>query len=156
MTIQSEKHPSLNQKSDLRDRPETTEQIFTHERNPMIPSMTQSKTAQAAGFPAEEHLRVQREIEQCARDLWRTGGCRPDRTLNDWLEAEREVMEQLRLRLDEPRFASPGFRQATSRTLSVDPGADLPTSDRAERRRYSLNSQRDRSIRNTKRELARA
>jgi post-segregation antitoxin (ccd killing protein) len=43
---------------------------------------------------AEEHLQVQREIERRAHELWHAGGCRQTASLNDWLQAEREIMEK--------------------------------------------------------------
>jgi hypothetical protein len=45
-------------------------------------------------FTAGQHLRVQQEIERCARELWCAGGCCSGTALNDWLQAEREVLEQ--------------------------------------------------------------
>ena len=45
-------------------------------------------------FTAEEHLGVQEQIERRARQLWCVGGCRHGTALNDWLRAEREVLEQ--------------------------------------------------------------
>jgi len=45
-------------------------------------------------FTVEEHLRAQEQIERLAHDLWSAGGCRHGTALNDWLEAEREVLEQ--------------------------------------------------------------
>lgn len=45
-------------------------------------------------FTVEEHLRVQEQIELLAHELWSAGGCRSGAALNDWLEAEREVLEQ--------------------------------------------------------------
>ena len=46
------------------------------------------------GFTSGEHLGVQEQIERRARELWCAGGCRNDSALNDWLQAEREVLEQ--------------------------------------------------------------
>ena len=45
-------------------------------------------------FTAEEHLEAQRQIERRAGELWCAGGCRRGAALNDWLQAEREVLEQ--------------------------------------------------------------
>src|SRR5271163_2447994 len=42
----------------------------------------------------EEHCRVQQQIERRANELWCAGGCRHGTALNDWLQAEREVVEQ--------------------------------------------------------------
>jgi hypothetical protein len=45
-------------------------------------------------FTAEEHLKAQQQIEWRARELWRAEGCRDGTALGDWLQAEREVLEQ--------------------------------------------------------------
>jgi len=45
-------------------------------------------------FTLEEHLRAQEQIERLAHELWSAGGCRHGTALNDWLEAEREVLDQ--------------------------------------------------------------
>src|SRR5258708_3956260 len=56
----------------------------------MPPGMTGGRAA----FTAEEHLRVQQEIERCARELWCAGGGCSGTALNDWLRAECDVLEQ--------------------------------------------------------------
>jgi hypothetical protein len=56
--------------------------------------LSPAKIVKGVVFTAEEHLRVQQQIERRARALWHAGGCRHDTTLNDWLGAEREVLEQ--------------------------------------------------------------
>jgi hypothetical protein len=43
-------------------------------------------------FTIEEHLRVQRQIEQRAYRMWCAQGNAPDSALNNWLKAEREVL----------------------------------------------------------------
>src|SRR5213594_3279659 len=45
-------------------------------------------------FTPAEHLLVQKQIEQRALQLWRAGGSRADTALSDWLQAEREIVEQ--------------------------------------------------------------
>jgi len=45
-------------------------------------------------FTTGEHFRAQKRIERRARELWYAGGCRPGTALNDWLQAEREILEQ--------------------------------------------------------------
>jgi hypothetical protein len=45
-------------------------------------------------FTAEEHLKTQQQIEQRAREIWCAGGCGDGTALGDWLQAEREVLEQ--------------------------------------------------------------
>jgi Protein of unknown function (DUF2934) len=44
-------------------------------------------------FTAEKHLVVQEQIERRARELWEVGGCRRGTALNDWVQAECEILE---------------------------------------------------------------
>lgn len=52
------------------------------------------ENAREVVFTAEEHMRVQHQIEECAHALWRAGGCSNDCDLSDWLMAECIVLEQ--------------------------------------------------------------
>ena len=54
----------------------------------------QRRKSSAAGFTAKEHLSVQKAIEKRAYELWRAGGSRAMCGLNDWLRAEREVLDE--------------------------------------------------------------
>jgi len=45
-------------------------------------------------FTIEEHLNVQRKIEERAHRFWLTNGCALRSTLNDWLKAENEVLAE--------------------------------------------------------------
>jgi hypothetical protein len=45
-------------------------------------------------FTIEEHLRVQREIEERAHRFWFANGCAVKNALNDWLKAEDEVLAE--------------------------------------------------------------
>lgn len=49
-------------------------------------------------FTVADHLKVQMEIEQRAHELWLTGGSRQDTSLDNWLRAEREVLEDFIIR----------------------------------------------------------
>ena len=42
----------------------------------------------------DEPLRLQERVEKRAYELWLTGGCRHGNDVGDWLQAEREVLEQ--------------------------------------------------------------
>jgi hypothetical protein len=53
-----------------------------------------SDEKQMVGFTSGEHLGVQEQIERRARELWFRGGCRHGTALNDWVQAEREVLER--------------------------------------------------------------
>ena len=64
-------------------------------------------------FIAEEHLRVQQQIERRASELWCAGGCRHGAALNDWLQAEREVLEQF-IRAHARRHSLPQFSRLRS------------------------------------------
>jgi Protein of unknown function (DUF2934) len=55
---------------------------------------SRGKIVEGVVFRVEEHFRVQQQIERRANELWRAGGCRHDTALNDWLQAEGEVVEQ--------------------------------------------------------------
>jgi hypothetical protein len=57
-------------------------------------SISKSDEKQMVGFTSGEHLGVQQQIERRARELWCAGGCRHGTALNDWIQAEREVLEQ--------------------------------------------------------------
>jgi Protein of unknown function (DUF2934) len=43
----------------------------------------------------EQHLRVQTQIQQRAQQLWLAGNNRLEDTLENWLRAEREVMQEV-------------------------------------------------------------
>jgi cytidylate kinase len=45
-------------------------------------------------FTVEEHLHVQREIEERAHRQWNVNGCALDSALHDWLKAEKEVLAE--------------------------------------------------------------
>jgi hypothetical protein len=59
--------------------------------------MKQSRR-KAPVFTVADHLNVQMEIEQRAHELWLAGGSRQDTALDNWLNAEREVLEDFILR----------------------------------------------------------
>jgi hypothetical protein len=44
------------------------------------------------GFTIQEHLEVQRQIEQCAYRFWQAHGGHAGHTLSNWLEAESRVL----------------------------------------------------------------
>jgi hypothetical protein len=70
-------------KAQQRDRREATIQlIYAH-----LPP--------AVVLAAEQHLRAKTNIEQRARELWFTQGCRPGGALGDWIRAECEVVQKL-------------------------------------------------------------
>jgi len=49
----------------------------------------------ATVLATEQHLRAQTQIEQRAHQLWFAKGGHPSGALNDWLRAEREVVQKL-------------------------------------------------------------
>jgi hypothetical protein len=49
-------------------------------------------------FTVADHLKVQMEIEQRAHELWLAGGYRQDTALENWLNAEREVLRDFILK----------------------------------------------------------
>jgi len=56
---------------------------------------------------AEHHLRAQTQIEQRAQQLWFAGGGRPEGALENWLQAEREVVQKLCEALRPRNFREP-------------------------------------------------
>jgi Protein of unknown function (DUF2934) len=52
------------------------------------------RIAERAHFTIADHLRVQQRSERRAHELWCAGGCRHDTALSDWVQAEREVLEE--------------------------------------------------------------
>jgi hypothetical protein len=52
-----------------------------------------SLIVERVAFTIGEHFEVQQQIERRARELWCLQGCQDGSALNDWLQAEREVLE---------------------------------------------------------------
>ena len=59
-------------------------------------------------FTIEEHLRVQREIEERAHRFWFAKGCALKSALDDWLKAEAEVLAEFAKMLAQPFHKVPG------------------------------------------------
>jgi len=55
--------------------------------------MTQIKRGKLPDFTVAEHLKVQEQIEQHAYELWIARGSRQNGALENWVRAEREVLE---------------------------------------------------------------
>jgi Protein of unknown function (DUF2934) len=55
--------------------------------------MKQIKRGKIPGFTVSEHLKVQEQIEQRAYELWLAGGSHQNGTFENWVRAEREVLE---------------------------------------------------------------
>ncbi len=70
-------------------------------------------------FTVYDHLRVQQQIEERAHELWHAGGCCDQSAMSDWLQAEREVLEQFVLAY---ALQGPARREASRR-----PAADAKT-----------------------------
>ena len=60
--------------------------------------MKQIKRGKIPVFTVSDHLKVQVQIEQRAYELW-LGGFRQDTALDNWLNAEREVLEDFIIRI---------------------------------------------------------
>ena len=45
-------------------------------------------------FTAGEHMHVQSAIEERARKIWIQNGSRPNASLDNWLQAEHEVIKE--------------------------------------------------------------
>ena len=61
----------------------------------------------AVVLATEQHLRAQTRIEQRAQQLWFAGGCQPGQALQDWLQAEREVVRHLCVALQRENAPEP-------------------------------------------------
>ena len=61
--------------------------------------MKQIKRGKIPVFTVSDHLKVQVQIEQRAHELWLAGGSRQDTALDNWLNAEREVLEDFIIRI---------------------------------------------------------
>ncbi len=55
--------------------------------------MKQIKGGRIPVFTVADHLKVQEQIEQRAYELWLAGGSRQNGALENWVRAEREVLE---------------------------------------------------------------
>jgi hypothetical protein len=77
----------------------------------------------AKSFTVAEHLLVQRKIERRAQEIWAEGGWRGNSQLGDWLQAEREIVEDfVRDRFEDRKDCPPVSRSAVRR---VQPGSGL-------------------------------
>src|SRR5467141_2196308 len=110
-----------------------------HGRRSTMKVRNQRRTNSAAGLTADEHLWLQKEIEKRAHALWRAGGYRQMTGLNDWLQAEREMLEQLCIRHGEQRLTRLRVGQAKSQSVGAGPEFHNSTRERAERRRHASN-----------------
>ena len=50
-------------------------------------------------FTVADHLKVQLQIEQLAYELWRARGCRKEGALDNWRQAEGDVLEEFIIRI---------------------------------------------------------
>jgi hypothetical protein len=66
-------------------------------------------------FTIEEHLRVQREIEERARRLWFAKGCALKCALDDWLKAESEVLAEFARTLTQRQHMVPASSQTQTK-----------------------------------------
>ena len=77
-------------------------------RKPSRPQPKHSLQAESE-FMIEEHLEVQRQIEQCAYGFWRAQGYHAGNTLGNWLKAETLVLGQFikaRMRTSQMKFST--------------------------------------------------
>jgi DUF2934 family protein len=93
-------------------------------------SISKSDKKRMVGFTSGEHLGVQEQIERRARELWCAGGFRHG-ALNDWLRAEREVLEQF-IRVCVRRHSLPqssvGVARSKPETRILKPGRTVTVS----------------------------
>ena len=55
--------------------------------------MNRIKRGKSPVFTVVDHLKVQKQIEQRAYELWLAGGSHQNGALENWVRAEREVLE---------------------------------------------------------------
>jgi len=60
--------------------------------------MKQTKREKTPVFTVAEHLNVQEQIERRAYELWWARCCQQGAALDDWVRAEREVLEDFIIR----------------------------------------------------------
>jgi hypothetical protein len=75
-------------------------------------------------FMTEEHLRVQREIEERAHRHWFAKGCALKNALDDWLKAEAEVLAEFAKTLTQRHQTQPasnGTQTKTGKTSTLLP-----------------------------------
>lgn len=78
------------------------------------------------GSSEDDRLRLEEQIEKRAYELWLAGGCRHGNDLGDWLQAERELLEQRGFVDERGRSAETrGFAKCMS-TGVVDAGRQRP------------------------------
>jgi hypothetical protein len=67
-------------------------------------------------FTIEEHLRVQREIEERAHRFWFAKGCALKSALDDWLKAEAEVLAEFAKMLTHRQQMQPASDEMQTKT----------------------------------------
>jgi len=67
-------------------------------------------------FTIEEHLRVQREIEERAHRFWFAKGCVLKNALDDWLKAEAEVLAEFAKTLTQRQQMQPASGKTQTKT----------------------------------------
>jgi hypothetical protein len=79
-------------------------------------------------FSFEEHLRVQREIEERAHCFWFAKGCALKNALNDWLKAEDEVLAEFVKARTQRHPAQPVSNETQTKTGASLTGNPPPAS----------------------------
>ena len=94
--------------------PANRQQFFSDSGKPISAVRSQDQ------FTIEEHLQVQREIEERAHCFWFAKGCPLKNALNDWLKAEDEVLtEFVKARTDRhPVPPAPNKKQTLTEATS--------------------------------------
>jgi hypothetical protein len=67
-------------------------------------------------FTIEEHLRVQREIEERAHRFWFAKGCALKSALDDWLKAEAEVLAEFAQMMTQRQQMQPAADEMQTKT----------------------------------------
>jgi hypothetical protein len=73
---------------------EEAEQTVIRSDNSQMREPSPSSTSEGPLFTIEEHIGVQKQIERRAHEIWCAGRCRDATALSDWIQAERETLEE--------------------------------------------------------------
>jgi Protein of unknown function (DUF2934) len=91
---------------------------------PKLKEQQRARLSKQSPFTIEEHLRVQREIEERAHRFWFAKGCALKSALEDWLKAENEVLAEFAKTLTQRQQVQPasdGTQTKTGKTPTLLP-----------------------------------
>lgn len=84
----------LPEVTEVRHLPAEAKDTAPNDDNHQMRGPSPGKIVEGPLFTIEEHIGVQQHIERHAHEIWRAGRCRHATALSDWLQAERETVEE--------------------------------------------------------------